>query len=308
MTLSDSRYSLEDVERTLRKHEKRLLAHPNVIYLAIGEKIRFGNGKTRLAIRVCVSKKMERGCQGAVPTRLRAINPDGSLADYFIPTDVEEKPLTLQALGIKGADVIDGSTRGSVGFVFRGNGGNNYILTNAHVALAINEEANGQPLFDSQNQQIGTIFRATPLLSTPGHIHSVDAAVAIPSVQTEPFMIADNPSPIVGYGEKDDFTRVFGRNFFYHRQNGARLIFQAPNWVATPRNVNVEGHMLIFINFFELTLVQGPSLPQGGDSGSVIVSDTGNGLIVHGLLFAGSGNIIGVMAISDVFSALGSVG
>jgi hypothetical protein len=300
------KYSSADVERTLRKHEKRLLAYPNVIYLAIGEKYSLGKGKSRLAIRVFVSKKVEHGSPGAVPKRLRAIKSDGSLANYYIPTDIEERPSTLQTLGIKGADSITGATLGSIGFVFKGNNDKHYILTNAHVALAINEEADGQPLFDLEHQQIGTISRATTLLSNPGHIHSVDAAVAIPTEHTrfEPLMIADNPSPIVSYGVKDTFNKIFGQKFFYHRQNGARLTFQEPNLISTPRNVHLAGHTLLFSNFFELKMVEGVSLPKGGDSGSVLVSDSGNGLIAHALLFAGSDNIIGVIALADVFMAL----
>jgi hypothetical protein len=65
----------------------------------------------------------------------------------------------------------------------------------------------------------------------------------------------------------------------------------------------MDGHEILFINFFEMTLRQGP-LPQQGDSGSVLVSDFGSGLVVHGLLFAGADRTIGVIAIRDVFRAL----
>jgi hypothetical protein len=309
MAILNTLYSIEDIERTLRKHENRLLKYQNVIYLAIGEKVRFGKGKSRLAIRIFVSKKLKRGLPGAVPKRLRAIKPDGSLANYFIPTDVEEAPSTLETLGLKGGDAIIGSTLGSVGLIFQGHNGQNYILTNAHVAIGINQSANNQPVFDLHKQQIGYIFRATPLLSTPGHIHSVDAAVVIPSVETEPFVIDSNPSRVVGYGNKNDFVTLFNQKFFYQRGNGSRLVFQRPNLIATHRKVRVEGlnYALTFTNFFELTLIQGSSSPQPGDSGSVILSDTGNGLIVHGLLFSGARNIIGVIDIFTVFSALATV-
>ena len=308
MAIDNTRYSLEEVELTLRKHEKRLLACPNVMYLAIGEKMRRGKGKNRLSIRVCVSKKLEHGCLGAVPARLRAIKLDGSTANYYIPIDVEEMPLSLKALGMKGGDsVVAGFRLGSIGLVLQDqNSGTNYILTNAHVALAIDQEAKNQPLNNLNNQQVGTIFKATMLSSQLGYVHYFDAAIATVSVEAEPWVIDGIPTHVNDYGNKDDFTSGFGQQYFYQRGDGSRLIFRVQHLVSTKKEVTVEAHKLYFNNFFELELVQGPP-PQEGDSGSVIVFDTGNGLTAYGLLFAGVDKTIGAIPIKEALSALGLV-
>jgi hypothetical protein len=298
-----ARYSLSDVERTLRKHEQRLLAHPNVLYLAIGEKIRLGTGQKRLAIRVCVSQKMKKGYGDAVPKRLRGINPAGTLADFFIPTDVETKPRKLKALGVRGGDSITAATLGSVGLVFNGTNGQSFILTNAHVSPGVDQFAQGQPVSILGGPIIGNTNWATHLASEPGHVHTVDAAVIIPSVQVDPFAIDGYPLAVVEYG-----SLVEGSNqpLFYLRQNGTRRTFLYPHRVMTPRLVDVEGHEILFVNFFEMTLAEGPP-PVRGDSGSVLVSDDGAGLVVHALLFAGDMSTVGVIAIDDVFQALSAL-
>ena len=295
------RYSLRDVKRTLRKHAARLLAHPNVLYLAIGEKISAGSGKKRLAIRVCVSQKKDKRFRAAVPKRLRGVRPDGTPADFFVPTDVEKKPRTLKALGIRGGDAIAGSNLGAVGLVFNGNDDQSYILTNAHVTPGIDQVAENQPVTILGGSIIGHTFRATRLSSAPGQLHSVDAAAVIPTVPVDPFVIDGHPMRVVSYGQ---LAGGMTQRFFYLRNNGARRVFESPNLVVTPRNILVNGRPLLFVNFFEMTMIQGPQFPIPGDSGSALVSDTGAGLTVHGLLFAGGGRTIGVIPIRDVFRAL----
>lgn len=297
-------YSEDDVKRTIKKHEKRLLNYPNVLYLAIGEKICGDSGQRQLAIRVCVSEKQKIvDKKSIIPVRLRAVKPDGKLADYYIPTDVEKTQDNLKTLGLRGGDTVERSTLGSVGFVFQGSDENDYILTNAHVVLAIDEVANNQTFFDIARQQIGTVFKATPLVSTPGHIHVCDAAAGIPTVTADRFRIDGNPTAIVAYGIRANFTHGISQQFFYQRKNGERLIFSRPNWVTTPRFVDVDGVRLLFTNFVELTLLGG-ALPQQGDSGSALLTDTGNGLMIHGILFAGGGDKIAVIEINDIFEAL----
>lgn len=297
------RYTLSDVVRTLRQHERRLLAHPNVLYLAIGEKIRSGTGQRRLAIRVCVSQKMERGFRAAVPTRLRAIKSDGTPANFFIPTDVEIKPRKLDALAIRGGDSITAATLGSVGLVFNGSNGQSFILTNAHVSPGVDQSAQGQPVSILGGPVIGNTNWATHLSSGSGQVHTVDAAVIVPSVQVEPFAIDGHPSRVVEYGSLAEGST---QALFYLRRNGSRSTFTYPHRVMTPRLVDVEGHEILFVNFFEMTLAEGPS-PVKGDSGSVLVSDNGAGLVVHALLFAGDMNTIGVISIDNVFQALGAL-
>ena len=294
------RYSLRDVKRALRKHEARLLAHPNVLYLAIGEKISADTGQRRLAIRICVSQKKGKGFRAAVPKRLRGVKPDGSPAHYFIPTDVEKKPKTLKALGIRGGDAITGTTLGAVGLVFIGRDGQNYILTNAHVTPGLDQVVQNQPVRGSAGSIIGHTFRATRLVSAPGQMHSVDAAVVIPRVQVDSLVIDGNLQRVVNFGA---LPGEMGQQFFYMRQGGSLRMFENANLVATPRGVRMNGHRILFVNFFEMTLMRG-ELPTSGDSGSVLFSHRHDGLIVHGLLFAGAGRTIGVAAISDVFRAL----
>ena len=297
------RYSLRDVKRTLRKHTARLLAHPNVLYLAIGEKISAGTGQKRLAIRICVSQKRGKGYRDAVPQRLRAVKPDGTLANFYIPTDVEKKPRTLKALGLRGGDTIRGTTLGSIGLVFTGTPPNDhefFILTNAHVTPGIDQRAQEQLIHTGEGQTVGNTFRATRLLSAPGKVHKVDAALIRPSVPVDPFLIDGHLTAVEQYG---DLAAGMTQQFFYLRQNGARRVFAAPNQIVTARPVRMGRHDLRFVDFFEMTLTRGQQA-EPGDSGSVLVSDNGRGLVVHALLFAGMGNTIGVMSIQRVFKAL----
>jgi hypothetical protein len=297
---TQKRYSLRDVKRTLRKNMARLLAHPNVLYLAIGEKISASTGQKRLAIRVCVSQKKGKHYPGAVPKRLRAVRAGGTLANFFIPTDVEKKPPTLKGLDVRGGDIITGTTLGAVGLAFQGDDERIYILTNAHVTPGINQVAQNQPIRIPGGPIIGHTFRATRLVSAPGQLHTIDAAVVVPRVPVDLFVIDGNQTRVMNFGQ---LRGGMTQQFFYLRKSGARRVFGNPNLVSTPRTVRMNGHQLLFVNFFEMTLMQG-LVPQEGDSGSVLVSDTGAGLVVHGLLFAGAERTIGVMAIQDVFRAL----
>lgn len=299
-----SRYSLRDVKRTLEKNRKRLLALPNVLYLAVGEKIRAVAGQGRLAVRVCVSQKKRPRCRGAVPKRLRGIGPGGTRATFFVPTDVEKRPPRLVALGLRGGDSIVGATLGSAGLVFLGTEGEPLLLTNAHVTPGIDQTAAGQPVSVPAGRAIGHTRWATRLSSVPGQLHSVDAAVVVPTVPVDPFAMSGAPATVAGYGSLDHRT---AQSLFYLRRNGARTRLHRPHWVATPRPVDMEGRTLLFWKFWELAIESGPR-PAHGDSGAVVLSDSGVGLVVHGLLFAGGGATIGAVAIDAVFAALAPEG
>ena len=74
-----TKYTFEDVERTLTFHRDRLLSYQNVLHLSIGEKVKNGCGKKRLAIRVYVSKKEKESTIKFVPYS-GPCNPDNSLS------------------------------------------------------------------------------------------------------------------------------------------------------------------------------------------------------------------------------------
>lgn len=298
------RYSLRDVERTLEKNRARLLAFANVLYLAVGEKIRADAGLGRLAIRVCVSRKRGPRYGRAVPRRLRAVRRDGTPAGFFIPTDVESRPPRLKALGLRGGDRLVGATLGSAGLVLFGRDGEPCVLTNAHVAPGVDRPAAGQAVRASGGAVVGHVGRATPLSSAPGRVHCVDAALVVPAVPVDPFAVDGEPSRVTRYG-----TLAHGSApaLFYLREGGARTGLHRPQRVVTARPVEVEGRTLLFSDFWELAVCSGPP-PAPGDSGSVLLSDSGAGLVAHGLLFAGGGPIAAAAAIDAVFAALGEEG
>ena len=301
MRARKSPYNRADVRRTLRKHAARLLAHRNVLYLAVGEKIAAGTGQKRLAIRVCVSMKAGPDYPRRVPVRLKAVRANGSLASYYIPTDVQKKPRRLKALALRGGDPIAGVTRGSVGLVFQNDIGQSLILTNAHVSPGVNALAQGQRVNDLSGRAIGRTHKATRLSSAAGTLHSVDAAVLMPTVPVDPFLIAGHPTPVVQF---KSLAEGMPQNFFYLLSDGARCVFRHPEQIATSRPVTMQRHSLEFVNFFEMTQTGGSRRPKAGDSGSVILSDRGDGLVAHAILFAGEGDTIGVISIDDAFSAL----
>jgi len=295
-----TRYSFHDVRRTLEKHSARLLAHPNVLYVGIGEKERKRAGEGRLAIRVYVSRK-KGDVSHPVPKRLRAVRRDGTLADFYIPTDVQRRPRELKALGLRGGDGIAGPMRGVAGMVFPVRG-QNYILTNAHVAVGLNQLADGQFVTSVSGQVVGRAVRATPVLT--GGLNTMDAAAVLPVVQTDAYVI-DGGLRVAAIG---DLAPGMTGQFFFVRRNGGRTGCVKPNWVATPRAVTFPGQAARFVNFFELE-VNGGNVPVAGDSGSVILSDRGDGMVVHGLLFAGGGKpgerkVVGALGARGVFAAL----
>src|SRR5512147_159706 len=139
------RRDVATVRRTLRAHRERLLALPNVKYLAIGRKVKAGTRRPVLSIRVFVAWKGDVTRRQTVPARLRAVGQGGRRLPYYISTDVEQTG-PLRALALRGGDRIDGRRQGTAALVYRSPGGRALLLTCAHVVASPDAWAIGEPV------------------------------------------------------------------------------------------------------------------------------------------------------------------
>lgn len=300
------KYTFEDVERTLTFHRDRLLSYQNVLHLCVGEKVKNGCGKKRLAIRVYVSKKEKESTIKFVPKRLQAIHINGSKEKFFITTDVEEIS-ELSLMGIKGGDGIKGRMLGSVSFVYENEAGNARILTNCHVALGFDKQAKQQQIWDEHGIKIGRVIDATTLSTTTGEAHTCDAAIINPTVDVELLKIDGFDLPFGGYDRIKNMPA--GGVFYYKPYFGMRRTCKYPNPFTEPRAINtVEGGPTIeFKNFIELEITSGNTI-EPGHSGSALFGVSQKRIIFYGLVFAGDTDKrkVAVFDILDVFSALGN--
>lgn len=293
---------IREIRRTLRRHSSRILGLPNVLYVGIGEKQVDGAGQRQLCVRVYVTHKQHVAAGDRIPRRLRGIDAHGRMAHFFVSTDVSERPRELTALALRGGDQLRGAGLGSIALAYRSVAGRRLLLTNAHAVAGVDRSAIGDDVRDaSGKQRLGTVHRATPLRTGPDWVHFLDAALVAAQVPIEPLSLPGQAPRVVGLST----IRTGGRaTYFYVDATGRRRTFTRPDHVETERAVRLGRHRLLFRDFFELHRTAGPP-PEPGDSGSLLVRDAGDGLIACGLVFAGSADLVAVLPIRDVFTALG---
>lgn len=178
-------------------------------------------------------------------------------------------------------------------------GTNFYALSNSHV-YAPNVASLGDAVIQpgtadggtASADAIGTLFDFEPI--NFGGNNTIDAAIALSSKA-----LLGNSTPLDGYGtpSSDVVGAVLGQNVQkYGRTTGlTRGTITAINFTV---NVGYGSGTARFVDQIIVEGIKGPVI-KGGDSGSLLVTDSGNPV---GLLFAGNKN--GRMAIANPIGAI----
>jgi hypothetical protein len=284
--------------RTLRANAARLLGLPGVLFLAVGRKIRRGERRPVLAVRVFVRRKY--GARGGrrIPRRLAAVGPGGERLSGFVPTDVEAAPRFPRALSLDGGTPIAGEMRGAVGIAFRTAAGRRLFVTNAHVVAGFDARAIGREVEADQRpaRKVGVVHRTLPVRSGLRFLNRFDASVVRPTVPLRPYSVAG--TPVVGPASLSVEREV---GYFYVRR-GVRKECEDPNELGTPLPVWKDGRIARFRDVFGLRLAG--ALAEPGDSGSLLVLDSPQGWKACGLVFAGRGGIVYAMPLAEALAAL----
>ncbi|MBT4073130.1 MAG: hypothetical protein HOE75_05565 [Chloroflexi bacterium] len=182
-------------------------------------------------------------------------------------------------------------------------GTNVFALSNNHVYADENAAALGDAViqpgsFDggsSSADDIGTLSAFIPI-AFDGSANTVDAAIALSSEGQ-----LGNATLSAGYGTPDS-TTVSATSRMKVQKYGRTTGFTKSRVWATNVSVNV-GYDSGTALFTGQIAVRGAGFSAGGDSGSLVVTQSGNNPV--GLLFAGGGQYTFLNPIDDVLSAFG---
>lgn len=297
------RADVATVRRTLRAHRERLLALPNVRYLAIGGKVTAGTRQHGLSIRVFVVTKRDVPRRQRVPPRLRALGPRGRRLPYYIRTDVEEAG-PLRALALHGGDRIEGRRRGTAALVYRSPAEQDLLLTNAHVVARPDAWAIGEPVarpMGAPSPVIGRVHRMIRIRTD--RTNRWDAALVRVGVPADRLVVGDPPLRVLGYGN----LRAGGEGRFFYVSDGVRVSCAHPEVVETPVDIDHGGGVSVSYSGFVLLEVSA-GMPVPAHSGSLLVGETDGGVRACGLVFAGSARRVAVNGLRETLAALSSTG
>jgi hypothetical protein len=287
------------VRRTLRAHRERLLALPNVRYLAIGRKVKAGTRQHGLSIRVFVVTKRDVPRRQRVPPRLRALGPRGRRLPYYITTDVEEAR-TLRALALRGGDRIEGRRRGTAALVYRSPGGQDLLLTNAHVVARPDAWAIGEPVERPPGARVPVIGRVHRMIRIrTDRMNRWDAALVRVDVPADRLLVGDPPLRVLGDGN----LRAGAEGRFFYVSDGARVSCAHPELVETPVEIDHGGGVSVSYRGFVLLEVSA-GMPVPAHSGSLLVGETDGGVLAFGLVFAGNARRVAVNGVREALAAL----
>ncbi|MEM8751230.1 MAG: hypothetical protein AAGF28_13095 [Pseudomonadota bacterium] len=276
--------NLRQIRRFIADHRDRLLAYPNVRYVAAARKIVNGKPERDYSLTFYVGKKSE------------AIKPADRIPDHFlttpdgrtIPTDVVQDARQARAFGLRSGHMII-SHDGEVGTVFAPSTvhGQKYLITNAHVLLDVDEPHNlGNVTAIDQNTGqeivIGHGKAAIPLLTTQINKNDAGLVAINPGIPLDNLMVSGLNVPILTF---DYFRTGTNARYFY---NVGTNVFECtlPNRVETPVPVIVEGTEVSFSHFWRLDMVNTGNRP--GHSGALVYRHVNGGVIACGILFAGA--------------------
>lgn len=295
------RSDVATVRRTLRAHRERLLALPNVKYLAIGRKAKAGRRQPLLSIRVFVAWKGDVTRRQTVPARLRAVGQGGRRLPYYIKTDVEEtRP--LRALALRGGDRIEGRRRGTAALAYRSPGGRHLLLTCAHVVASLDAWGIGDPVERAAGARsliIGRVHRMIRIRTD--RTNRWDAAVVRVDVPADRLVVGDPPLPVLGHGS----LRAGAEGRFFYVSGGARVRCAHPEVVETPVEIDYgAGQSASYLGFVLLEVSAGAPIPA--HSGSLLVGETEGGVLGYGLVFAGTARHVAVIRLRETLGALSS--
>ena len=200
---------------------------------------------------------------------------------------------------------------GTIGLVYRSVEGRDYLLTSAHVAagldfgagdLASRERAGGSTALTrpSNGRAFADLERIVEIRS--GAANSCDAALCwiYRAEQVVLRSIAGERVESVA-----DVSPRSNEIYFYVNRRGQKKTFDAPD-ERSAVDVTFAGRSVRFRRVITLTGVRGFAYRvEPGDSGSLLVRRTRQGLVAAGLVFAGHANTVAVLPLSPLLTKLG---
>ena len=182
------------------------------------------------------------------------------------------------------------------------------LLSNNHVFAAENTAAIGSNVLQPGNfdggedpaDKIGQLADYEPISFTPGTSNTIDAAIA---VLTDSF---ENKTPPGGYGTPSSETRpaALGMKVMKYGRTTGQTSGKVTGLNAS---LNVDYGPAGVARFINQVVISGGSFSRGGDSGSLIVIQSGaDARRAVGLLFAGGGSSTIANPIGLVLSRFGA--
>lgn len=260
----------------------------NVVAIAVGQKLVGSEHTDETCVTVYVVAKVDASAvafEAQVPSDINGI-----------PTDVVEvgeictQPFRGRYRPAPGGVSVGHFriTAGTIGCLVR-RGTRLYILSNNHVLANSNHAAIGDailqpgPYDGGRNPQdlIARLSAFVPIKLAPGTTNQVDAAIA----QTRPALVS---AANIGFGRISATTVAPTMNLLV-KKAGRTTQRTAGRIVGLNATVNVGGYgprPAVFTGQMIIRSVTTRPFSQGGDSGSLIMTQTGNRPV--GLLFAGN--------------------
>ncbi len=195
-------------------------------------------------------------------------------------------------------------TAGTIGCRVKDAKGNVYALSNNHVYADENKASIGDNVLqpgpydggENPRDAIGTLADFEPIVFSTSASNTIDAAIALSSTAN-----LGNATPDDGYGTPNSTTAevyVNQRVQKYGRTTG----LTSGRIAGVNATVNV-GYDSGTARFVSQIVIRGGGFSAGGDSGSLIVTQSGNNPV--GLLFAGSSSMTVANPIDAVLSRFG---
>lgn len=276
------------------RHTPTLMRNPEVVGTAVG----LGpDGKP--AVKIFLARPGVAG----IPARLDdvpvAVEVTGRFYAVSDPT-TRQRPAPV-GFSIGHPDI----TAGTLGARVMDGNGNLYILSNNHVMANSNDASIGDPIlqpgpFDGGTlaDQVGTLADFQPINFSGGN-NLIDAAIAATTAQNVGFATPTDDaygapaSQVFGDGNNngtiDNIGSVLGLNVMKYGRTTGFTTFQVTEINVTASVCYATRGPFICAQsatFVDQIAIGSPDFSAGGDSGSLIVSQTGKNPV--GLLFAGS--------------------
>lgn len=281
---------LERAKEVKERHTKGLLAVPGVVGVAVGT-----TGEDRAAVAVYTESAGVRGLPASLEGVPVVVHVSGKIVALPKPPSPPPGPTPRDRwprpvpIGVStGHPAI---TAGTIGARVKDGAGNVYALSNNHVYADENAASIGDPVIQpgtydggtSPADNIGTLY-AFKTINFTGGDNVIDAAIALSSLAN-----LGKATPPGGYGTPKSATTA--ASFKMKVKKFGRTTSQTKGQVAAIQGTFNVGYDAGVARFVNQIVISPGTFSAGGDSGSLIVTDSKNSAadrIPVGLLFAGS--------------------
>jgi hypothetical protein len=195
-------------------------------------------------------------------------------------------------------------TAGTIGCRVKDAVGTRYALSNNHVYANENKATIGDPVIQpgtydggsTPADNIGTLFDFGPIVFSTSANNTIDAAIALSSTS-----LLGNGTPSGGYGTPRSETAIAYMGQAVQKYGRTTRLTKGKVYAINATvNVGYDSGVARFVN--QIIITPG-RFSAGGDSGSLIVTQTGKNPV--GLLFAGSSTFTVANPIGAVLDAFG---